>query len=217
MRYSSLRQGVREIRRVSLPLARSPFGDQPALPEVGIRSLTVGEAADAIAGAREFAQARGVKEPKEGDAAFELGLALNTVLIGCVDPDDPAHPPFFDSLEQLQGAHDLGVDAILLLNEHIQTWQGLLTHGLKSLRAEDVDEYLEAITGSNGLDFFMRLRPGTRWTLVLSMARLLRICLLSKSSTTSDSDGSGNTAGARGLTDAGDRVVAAETKTDAVP
>jgi hypothetical protein len=179
MKASNLIRGSLAVRRAKLPLASDPSGNGADLgsagssaPEVGLKPLNGIETAEVLQRAREFASSRGVTEPKEDDELYQYGKAVWSILLGCVDPDEPKARFFDGGLDQLLGL--LGRDEVLLLSELQEQWQQECSPMVKDFSEEQVSEAIDTLAGPAGSAFFLSLRPGLRWNLVRSMAALLR-------------------------------------------
>jgi len=168
MRYANWRKGTRAVKDVALPINRAP-GDTTEAPKVGLRPFDGDTQLRVFQDARAMAVAKGVTEPKPGDPLYNFCVQIYTVLYGTVDPDDHEQQ-FFATVDELLGAQDVGPDGILLLaNEHAY-WQEEVSPQIGKLEAEDYAKLVDEILGPEGHDFFERLRPSVRWTLVRTMA-----------------------------------------------
>lgn len=209
MKASSLLRGYLEVKRVTLPLAGVPANglfasfageheadlaawraahpehpEPPPSVEVGLRALSPGDEAEVFALAHAYAKSKGVEHPKEGDELYEYGKALHRCLLGVVDVDsDPRHPErFFDGgIEQIEGMHELGADGVLTLAEMHAAYQDEVSGHIKQLESEDgFRRVVEELAGPHGAPFYWALKPGSRVSSTLSMARLLRSLLQRK-------------------------------------
>lgn len=113
--FSTIAAGARARKRVE---ATTIAGDTFACD---LRPVMGEDDALALQRAREFAIARGVADPKEGEPIYELALAVETLALACVDPDAPTSP-FFDGGSAQIRAH-LDRDRILYLYETLTAWQ----------------------------------------------------------------------------------------------
>lgn len=148
----------------------------------------IGEAeAEVLVGARAFAKARGVEDPKPGVELYELGLWVHTLLAACLDADEPARPVrAFDSVEQiLDRGTGLDRDRIAFLFEAQQRHQDACSFRKRGL---SMAEYVAAVVehGTAAEDVpelpFERWQPATRRSFVRSMAHQLYTLLGSNSS-----------------------------------
>lgn len=137
----------------------------------------VGEAeADVLVGARTFAKAHGLDEPKRGDELYELGIWVHTLLVACLDADEPEKPVrAFDSIEQmLDRGTGLDRDRIAFIFEAQQRHQDACSFRKRGLSmAEYIQMVVEMATAPEDVPElpFERLAPATRRALVISMAK----------------------------------------------
>ena len=207
---SQLLRGYLQVRRVNLPLAtapnkslldgadpgveRDPSGPVPV--EVGLKPLSPGEEADIYAQALAYAGRHGVSKPEDGSEVVEYGKALYRCLLGVVDADsDPHRPePFFDGgLSQLEGMAEIGKEGVLLLAEMHQIYQDEVSGLVADLDDDGLSAMVEELAGPRGGPLLLRLRPGLRASLTLTMARLLWTFLQARSPSGSASDDGGQT------------------------
>lgn len=153
--------------------AEHPGEAEPEPVWVGFRLLTGLEAGAILEGAREYAKGRGIEDPKPGNELYELGKAIHTLAVACVDADAPDEPFFDGGVQQIQASPELGRDGILALAEQHEAYQDACNAELLKLSPEEVWAAVKELAGPNGLPFCERLRPGLRATLLRSMAVLL--------------------------------------------
>jgi len=138
--------------------------------------------------AREFAQARGVAEPKEGEPIYELALSVETLALACVDPDDGTRPFFDGGSPQILA--NLDRDRILYLYETLTTWQASFSpreHGLDwGTFVAKVYELATAEEADADAPF-ARWAPATRGSFMRTLARLYWNSLAAKSPSGTDS------------------------------
>jgi len=226
-------KGTRAVRRVTLPLVNVPCDLLPDLPElaeqrardreawkaersdqqppdasveVGLRVLNGDETVDVLERAREFAQARGSKDPKSGDPLYDFGEMVHRVVIAAVDPDsDPRNPePFFASAEELLGSPHIGRDGIILLAEQQETWQDACSPQANNVTPGQLIEMIGRIATAETSDFFEQLRPGMRWICMRTLAALYlssQTDRLSSGSTTEPATTSGSSKANAGATE----------------
>lgn len=184
---SQLIQGRRAIRRVKLPICNAghllggPLPRELAeaqqeagvsaqdAPDVGLRALTGSEWAEVLRLAAEF-------EADKASERYELGRMANALLIGCVDPDDPQHGPFFDGgLDQILNSVDLGRDGIAYLFEQLEAWQDETHPQRLTLSIEEMNVAVAELAGEEGsaFRFFTGLRAGMQFRCARFMASLL--------------------------------------------
>jgi hypothetical protein len=202
MKASQLVQGTRAIRRVPLPRlndGRQLFqplegsGESAAVTssmEVGVRALTGTEQLIILERAAEDARKRKA-ESKPGDQVYDLLVAAHTLAVACVDPDDPASPPFFDGgAPQILESEWLGTDGIAALCEQQALWQDACAPQAMTLTDDELKLAIVELASPGGSDFFLRLRPGLR----LMLARFMAGLLLSSPGDKSPSGGSSDAA-----------------------
>ena len=157
----------------------------------GIRALDGGEYAQTLRYAREYAARNGVKEPKPEDPLYQLGLALKTIELACIDTDSPAdrRTSFFSGgpseIEAALGREEIGFlfEAVELHQSEVSPVKNLTADEMFGAMVRLVDEEAAGST-----DFFLSLSPATRLRLQRISANLALRSLGDKSSTSSLSD-----------------------------
>ncbi len=187
MKFSSLVLGTRAVHRVLLPLA----GVAEPVP-VLVRPLSGTEEGDVLQQARAYAIGKGVKDPKDGDRLYDLGLMVNVLAIACMDVDD-AGKPFFD-----QGApqvlDNLDADRIALLYEAQQLWQEECSPRKSKMTGDGwITKVIECAEAAEGEDPFAFMRPGLRSSFMRITVQAYLALLPLKSSPTSSSEIAGTT------------------------
>jgi hypothetical protein len=175
-RFADIAKGTRALHTVTLPLVEG------VTVEVAVRPLNGAETGSAQAQARAYAlaemtkvrgdSARPLPEPKEGDRLFDLGYAVATLALACVDPKD-TKTPFFAGTEEILA--ELDPDRIVLLYEEQQAWQDrcapparkLGPMGLMGLVAQLAAEEEDAAESP-----FLRLRPSIRLRCIRTICKL---------------------------------------------
>lgn len=178
MKASQLLKGKRAVKRIPLPLSRDPDAPEQAQIIVGLKAFEPGEH---LRQAREYAIARGVKDPKDGDDLYEYGKILYTILLGCVDPDDDNSPFFDGGLEQLIAFPGFEKDERILLAEMHEQWRQEVCPMVSEFEDGQFEQALELLAGPGGSTFFLSLRPGMRVSLMRTTASLLLSSLRGKS------------------------------------
>lgn len=166
MKFSEAAKGTRAERVVTVDLARGKH-------TFAIRPLTGNEEAEALAGARDFTKSKGSVDPKPGDPLFELGIAVHTIAIGCVDVDSPetARAPYFDGgAPQILG--ELAREEIAYLYERHAQWQDECSPTVSKLQGGELIAELIRQVEAEDDGPFVRLRPAVRWHLLRTTARL---------------------------------------------
>lgn len=158
-------QKAAKVVEFTLPSAAAPIS-------VGLVPLSMGEEVDVARKAKEFAA-----DPtlSEGDAVYDYGVAVHTLLVAARDPSKPADR-FFDSVEQVLS---LPRELAIYLHEHQQQHQDQLSPWRSRLTMEQMFAGMYALAdgGSEGDLFFIQLRPGTRLTFARFMAVQCKISL----------------------------------------
>lgn len=165
MKFSQIDRGTRAERIVEVELSRGKA-------KIALRPLTGMEESQVYAGAREFAkQHHG--DAKPGDPQYELGIAVHTLAVGCLDVDSPpdTRTPFFDGGPE-QILTDLAREEIAYLYERHELWQDECSPTVSKLSATDMLAELIKQVEAEDDDPFVRLRPGLRRALFLITARL---------------------------------------------
>ncbi len=171
MRFSQIAKGTRAERPVEIELGGETL-------KFAVRPLIASEEGDVAAGARTYAESKGVKNPTPGDALYDLGLAMHTIALGCVDLESPAdkRAPYFDGgVAQILDSDVLGRDAIAYVYEIQQRWQDECAPRKLAMAP---DEFAAAVVVIGGEDkarsqlFFGQLRPGMQWHFTHFLASL---------------------------------------------
>lgn len=168
--FSLIVQGSRARKRVeSTTIAGQPFA-------CDLRAVVGVDDAVIFAEARAFAKARGVAEPKEGDPLYDLGLAVHTLAVACVDPDSPTDAPrvFFDG-GAAQILEYLDRDRILYIYETLTAWQSTFS---PRQQAQSWPEYVASVyvlasEEAGADDPFVNWSPALRASWARTTARLL--------------------------------------------
>lgn len=190
-------QRARDLAAWQAARAAQPGQAPPVAPDatvmVGLRVLRGDEQLDVLEKARALAVQRHA-EPKDGDPIYDLGRALYTLELACVDPDatDPDAPEarFFDSADQILKSEHIGRDGIAYLYECQELWQDECSPQALKLSPERFEQLVDEVAGSATLDPLVRLRPGTRAIFTRTLAALLRSLQQDKSRSSSDSGAS---------------------------
>jgi len=180
--FSTIAAGARARKRVE---ATTIAGDTFACE---LRPLVGDDDALVLQRAREFAIARGVAEPKEGEPLYELALAVESLAIACVDPDDGSKP-FFDGGAAQIRAH-LDRDRILYLYETLTTWQASFSPREHKLDWPTFVATVYELATSEEADAdapFARWPHGTLVSFTRTLARLWWTSLAPKSPSGTDS------------------------------
>lgn len=183
--FSALTKGIRATKAIEFPYAGQVL-------ELYVRPLLGGEEGDALAWGRAYAVEKGIKEPREGDALYEIGVMAATVAAGCVlGPDDP-DGLFFDGGPE-QVLKFLDRDRIAYLYEAQQYWQDECSPRVSRVDGQDYIAYVLACAGAaEGADPLAMLRPVTRASFVRTLAsqHLASLELRSRSGSDESNDAS---------------------------
>lgn len=168
--FSLIVQGSRARKRVeSTTITGQPFA-------CDLRAVVGVDDAAIFAEARAFAKARGVAEPKDGDPLYDLGLAVHTLAIACVDPDSLTEAPrvFFDGGAS-QILEHLDRDRILYLYETLTAWQSTFSPRQQSQSWPEyvASVYVLASEEADADDPFAKWSPALRASWARTTARLL--------------------------------------------
>jgi hypothetical protein len=137
-------------------------------------------------GAEKFALARGATMPTQGtplpsgaaqnpwrgNAHYERGYVLYTLLVAAVDPDSSQEQPrpFFRAIEQIQKLHPDTISQIFLAQ---RIFQSDMSPSLSEISGRDLLPRIVEIAISEDERPFVRLVPSLQWTLVRTMAVLV--------------------------------------------
>ncbi len=164
-KFSNIVKGTRATRPVSFS---TMFGDEASC---FVRPMTGLEESDALAAGRAHAVANGIASPTEKDRVYEIGVMANTLLVACVDSEDPASRYFVNAKEILD---NLDTDRIAFLYEAQQLWQDECSPLAKSMTAAEFAAKVAEIDGAaDGADFFTHMRPAMRCSFARHLIALL--------------------------------------------
>jgi hypothetical protein len=157
------------------PVLESAPSVAPAPPTlVDLIVLTGEEEAHVLEKARAFAVGKGVPEPKQGEPLFDLGVMVYTLLLAVIDNDSPAgaERPFFDSAEQI--LQHLDRERVAYLHALQELWQDECAPLRKDLSEQEMLDWVLQLAESEDPQVpFGKLRPGSLWIYMRSLARLL--------------------------------------------
>lgn len=164
-RFSAIARGTRATRPVVLSYGGV---DVP----LAVRPLTGAEEAEALAEGRAYAVGKGIAAPGPTDRLYEIGYMAATLVLGCVDADDPAAPFFASAAEVLD---NLDTDRIAYLYEQQQAWQDWCSPRPKNMDAGEfialVLRLAEEGAGAEADDPLVTLRPSLRRSFARTLAR----------------------------------------------
>lgn len=178
-RFADIVRGTRARKTIRLPIAGAKADPSEELGwdgrtvEIDVRPLRPDEDARVLEGALAFAKARGASDAGRGEPLYELGMALHSLLHGCVETESPTNAPrpFFDSVEQILGSEDLTRDHVAYLFQHIEAWQVECAPRLVKLTPEQFADTVARAAGGD-IDPFVQLRPGAQWNFLRTLASL---------------------------------------------
>lgn len=182
-RFHQIAKGTANVKRITFPFEGK---EEP----VGVRVMTGAELGATIRGAREYAEANGLKTPKAGDELYDLGLMVHTLLIACVDAaDEGKRAPYFASAAEI--LENLDPDRITLLYEEQQLWQDECSPRPSTVSSDDYFSMVLRLAGweAGQPDPLLRWRPTSRAIWARTIAAQFLNSLKSKSASTSDSGG----------------------------
>jgi hypothetical protein len=128
-------------------------------------TLLSSEASTKIAeGAREYAKARGVADPKPEDVLFLRGKWAHTILLAAVDPDSPldSPEPYFDNVARIERMLDDAAQVHVVQeqkdfqDEHAPAGEGCTPEQFVLLQTACIDEFKK---GGDPERPFVGLRP----------------------------------------------------------
>ncbi len=168
MKFSETKKGTRAERPIDLPR-----GDGEAFKML-VRPLNAQEEKQVLETARALAIKQGVADPKEGDALYDFELMIQTILLGCLDPDSPAdaREQSFD-LGAVQVNKELNREEIAFLYERQQLWQDECSPSISKMSADDLLLHAMKIAEAEDDLPFVQLRPNLRLILLRTLANLL--------------------------------------------
>jgi hypothetical protein len=174
-RFSAIAKGTRATRPVVLAYGGA---DVP----LAVRPLNAAEEADALAEGRAYAVGKGIAAPAPTDRLYEIGYMASTLVLGCVDADDPAAPFFASAAEVLD---NLDTDRIAYLYEQQQAWQDWCSPRPKDMDAGEfialVLRLAEEGAGADADDPLVMLRPSLRLSFARTLARQYQASLTRRS------------------------------------
>lgn len=174
-RFSAIAKGTRATRPVVLSYGGA---DVP----LAVRPLTGAEEAEALAEGRAYAVGKGIAAPGPTDRLYEIGYMAATLVLGCVDADDPGAPFFSSAAEVLD---NLDTDRIAYLYEQQQAWQDWCSPRPKDMDAGEfialVLQLAEEGAGADADDPLVTLRPSLRLSFARTLARQYQASLARRS------------------------------------
>jgi len=168
-RFADIALGTSARKVVDLPL---PNGTSDRVAVRVFNDIDDSRVDDA---ALAYAKDHGVAEElaKPEHPIYDRGHALNTLLLGCSDPDSPddAPVPYFASVTEIQAGLDRDRIAILLAAQAIHQEQ--CSSRKLTMAGDEVFATLLDVATSEDARPFLRLHPGYAWILLRSTASLV--------------------------------------------
>ena len=149
-----------------------------------LRPLDGAEYSACLRFAREYAIKEGVADPKPDNPLYELGLALKTIELGCIDTDSPAdaRASFFGGgPKEIYAA--LGREEIAFLLEAVELWQSEVSPTIAKMGANELFGAMIRLVevSEEGRDFFLSLSPAIRLSILRTTCSLALKSLEGKS------------------------------------
>lgn len=186
MKFSQIIRGTRARKTVTIEGIETPDG--AAIP-IDVRPLNGLEQADTLGKARAFAEARGVKEPRDGEPIYDLGKQVYTLLLACLDHDSPSDKPapFFASADEVL---ELDRDRRSYLYELQEMWEDECAPRPSAMESKDFLSWCMDVCAANEGDDgpFVQLRPVLRWSCVRTLAAIHVLSQTHKSASGSPSE-----------------------------
>jgi hypothetical protein len=165
--FSDVAQGAFARRTISVVIGSADVS-------LDVRVLGPHEEAELLRKAREFAKARGLTDPRDGDPLYEYGRWLHTCVMACVDAKSPREEPrpFFDGgAEQILSSRVLTRAHLAYLAEHQEIWQAENAPYRNIVSDDALMERIRKI-GEGDIDPFAELEPSMRWLFTRTLANL---------------------------------------------
>lgn len=156
--------------------------------EFALTLLPSTASAEIIKGAREYARARGVADPKPEDVLFLRGKWAHTILLAAVDPDSPLQSPepYFDSVERVEAYLDDAAQVYIVQaqkdfqDEHAPLGEGLTPEQFQRAQYACIDEIRrggdpELPFSSMGLRMLRSFSTQAVWALLLHAEMLSQL------------------------------------------
>lgn len=182
-RFQSILLGQKARKTIEFP---APLGAEDYKPvNVDLIVLTGTEEAAAIAGARAYAKANGVDDPRENDPHYDLGLMVHTLVRACMEHAGPGSTASGYFFAEDEGATDFG-PMVLTMLEHLdreritylyqlqQVWQAECSPWGNGDTEDQILQKLQRLRGVGDPAFpFKVWRPATVGSLLLSTVNRL--------------------------------------------
>lgn len=187
-KFSEVAQGARARRRIKLPLPGAQVDGETGewigpTDELDVRVLREDEYVEVLAKSLAFAKKHGLETPEDGDALYERGKMLHTLLIACVDwesPTDSARPYFDGGWEAIHKSEVMTPEVIGYLYLQQQMFQDEVSPLLADISTPEILAAAVKTAGGN-LSFFVNSRPGAQWSFVRFLASQFIASLATKS------------------------------------
>lgn len=187
-KFSEVAAGTRARRAIKLPLPGAQVDGETGewlgpTDTLDIRVLRDDEYTDVLERALAFAKKRGLEKPEDGDAIYERGKMLHTLVLACIDWESPkeAPEPYFNGgWEQIHTSEAMTPEVVGYLFLQQQLYQDEISPLLGSLsQAELLAASIK--TAGGDMSFFVNSRPGVQWSFLRFLASQL-IASLARSS-----------------------------------
>lgn len=161
---------------------RKPDG---SVVEFALRPIGADDEALIIERATAFAEKRGARNPKRGDALYDLGAMLNAIALSAVDLESPAEARelFFKDAEELRVSSQR--ETVIYLYERLEVFQVETSPFRYQFTARELLDAAESEAASVDDRFFGQLEPSLRWSFTHSLASLVVKCPEARSLLTS--------------------------------
>jgi hypothetical protein len=184
LKFEQITKGKRAVRVIDLPLMSEPDpSGAPRTVRVALRVLTSAETTETVAFGLAYAQKHGSTAPKAGDPLYETGVRVKTLLLACLDPDNPdpdsEDARFFSSEEQIEASPEIGRDGIWLLYQLQEAWQDACSPQPAKMGLGEYYREVELLAKSDDPFYLERFRPALRASFARSMASQLWTLLAS--------------------------------------
>jgi len=170
MKFSNVIKGKKAEEKIEVP----GFTDTEGKPwSVVLQPLTVLEYTEACAEARAHAVSKGVQDPKLGEPIYDLALASQVLVRGCVDPDSPeqAREKSFNSAEEIM--KEMHPEHVVYLHTRHECWQDECSPTNEKINDDNMLDALREVAGPDGIATFMRFSPNMQVNFAISMAKTL--------------------------------------------
>lgn len=162
-RFRDIVRGARVREPVSFPVQGAET-DATA----DLRVLLADEEIEAVSRARAFAMSKGLANPREGDAIYDLALMVETILLAALEVGSDAR--FFDAAEDVRA---LDRDTIQYVYQRHSIMSDRCSPRLLKMSPEEFVAGIAVLASedSESVRFFERLGSGLQWIYTRTLAR----------------------------------------------